>query len=148
MDEIDNKILKILAQRSNMTMTDIAGHINLSVPATAKRINKLSENKIIEHYSLVINPNAVGKPMLAHIFIVLERLTYVNEFMRLVNSDKDILECFAIAGEFDYILKVCAKNMLDLEQKIIKLKEVKGVRKTNTIIVLYTHKYLHTILPD
>ena len=148
LDDIDAKILEMLAENSHITATDLAPLIGLSVPATNKRINKLSAANIIERFTVCVSPEEVGKPLLAFINIVLERLTYVDDLLRVLNTDKDILECFAVAGEFDYIVKVRAKNMLDLENKILSIKEIEGVTKTNTIISLYTHKYLPTILPD
>jgi DNA-binding Lrp family transcriptional regulator len=103
---------------------------------------------VIERFTVSLNPELIGKPMLAFMFVILEHFTYMDELMKVVTADKDMLECYAIAGEFDYILKIRARDMSDLENKIVKVKAIKGVRKTNTIISLLTHKYRLTALPD
>lgn len=148
LDEIDVSIICILSRNANITATELSERIRLSIPATNKRISKLIASGIIDQYTVILNPEKIGKPLLAFIFIVMERLTYLDNLMEYVQQDQDVLECYAIAGEFDYILKVRAKNMMNLEKKIISIKEVKGVMKTNTIISLYQHKFFPTVLPD
>lgn len=148
LDEIDLKVLKLLSENANMTATDIAARIGLSIPAANKRISKLTVSGIISQYTIIVDAEKIGKPLLAFILVVLERLTYFDKLMECVQRDQDVLECFATTGEFDYIVKVRAKNMSDLEKKIIAIKEVKGIVKTNTMISLDSHKYLPSVLPD
>ncbi len=148
MDAIDSKLITLLSENANMTATEMSSIIGLSVPAINKRISRMVEAGIISRYTVMIDPDTIGKSLLAFMSVILERLSYIDHLMRCVNDDQDILECFAVAGEFDYILKIRAKNMLNLENKICKIKEVQGVVKTNTTIVLYTHKSMPSVLPD
>jgi len=147
-DEIDRRIIRILSENANVTATEISERINLSIPAVNKRIAKLVASGVISRFMVIIDPYLVGKPMLAFIFITLERLCHFDELMEYINTDPDFLECHAITGEFDYIVKVRSKDTLDLEKKLLGLKDVNGVVRTNTTISLDTHKYLPSVLPD
>ncbi|MEG1548512.1 MAG: Lrp/AsnC family transcriptional regulator [Clostridia bacterium] len=148
LDDIDSKIIELLSENANMTATEISGKVGLSVPAANKRINKLLDCGIIEKYTIILDADKIGKPMMAFISVILDRLSYMDGLMKYVKSERDVLECFAVAGDYDYIIKIRAKNMLDLENKIIRIKEIKGVAKTNTTIVLYTYKNISSVLPD
>lgn len=148
MDAIDSKLIRLLSANANVTGSELAGVIGLSIPAVNKRIAKMVESGLIDRYTVIMNPNSAGKPLMAMMLVVLERLSNLSYLMECINGDQDILECYAVAGEYDYILKICAKDMMDLEEKICKIKEVRGVVKTNSIMVLCTHKQLPSVLPD
>lgn len=68
--------------------------------------------------------------------------------MDYAENDPDILECYSITGEYDYILKICAKDIDSLERKILDLKKKKGVLKSHTMISLMEHKFVPTVLLD
>ena len=148
MGEIDIRIIRILSENANVTATEISEKINLSIPAVNKRIAKLVNSGVISRFMVIIDPYMVGKPMLAFIFIILESLSHFDELMECIDADPDFLECYATTGEFDYIVKARSKDTLDLEKKLLKLKGVDGVVRTNTTISLFTHKYLPSVLPD
>jgi len=147
-DDIDTRILELLAKQGKSTATEIASEVNLSVPAVNKRINKLSKNGVIEKYTISINPQMIQKPLLAFVFVEFGSLDYLERLKEFVRKDKDILEFFTVAGNFDYILKMCAKDMDDVDKKLAALKGLKGVIRTNTYITLASHKYEPTVLPD
>ena len=60
----------------------------------------------------------------------------------------DILECYAVTGDYDYIIKICAADMEHLEEKLLRLKGQKGVMKSHTMLSLMEHKFSPTALPD
>ena len=147
-DEIDVRILEILAEHGNATSTEIASRIKLSVPAINKRINKLSKSNVIEKYTISVNAQMVSKPLMAFIFIEFEGYEVFDKLFAVVKDDKDFLEFYTITGDFDYILKVRAKDMLDVERKLARIKAVTGVTRTNTMFTLIAHKNEPTVLPD
>ncbi|HHW93081.1 MAG TPA: Lrp/AsnC family transcriptional regulator [Clostridiaceae bacterium] len=148
MDEIDKQIMHILSKNSRISATDLAPLIGLSVPATNKRIQKLQENGIIECFTIIPNAEKLSKTLIAFIFVTINRFSEFPKLIEHVKSKIDILECYAITGDFDYILRVCAKDTACLEQMLMELKNLDVVVKTNTVIVLYKHKYEPVILPD
>ncbi|HNZ62709.1 MAG TPA: Lrp/AsnC family transcriptional regulator [Bacillota bacterium] len=148
MDNIDKNILHLLSQNSRMPATEIAHMIGLSIPATNKRIQRLKDNCTINRFTIETNPEHIEKTVSAFVFITISQFRDLPKLIDHIHSKPDILECYAITGEFDYILRVCAKSTGHLEQMLLELKKLDVVVKTNTVIALYTHKYKPVILPD
>ena len=72
----------------------------------------------------------------------------IDAFMQYVEKEPDIMECYAVSGEYDYILKVCAKDIKSLDKKLLQIKGQNGVIKSQTMISLMEHKLKLTVLPD
>jgi len=148
MDNTDKKILKILAEDANTSATEIGASVNLSVPAVNKRILKMKNEKVIRSFTITTDEKAVSKPIIAFIMIVVRYSDSVDSFIEYLCSDVDVLECYAVSGEYDYLIKICAKDIEQLENKLLKLKRHKGVVKSHTVFSLMEHKFRPTILPD
>ena len=110
-------------------------------------------NRAVAKYSvekriLVITDNKkIGKPILSFVLITLKSIEHTEPFFSYVEGDRDILECYAITGEYDCLLKICAASMEELDKKLAILKMRNGVAKSYTMLSLTTHKYAPTILP-
>ncbi len=148
MDNIDKKILTILSKNADVSATEIGRQVNLSVPAVNKRILRMSNDKLIDFFTIVTNPKKLNKTITAFVFIVIQYGDNINDILDYAEKDPDILECYSITGEYDYILKICAKDIDSLERKILDLKKKKGVLKSHTMISLMEHKFIPTVLPD
>ena len=148
MDQIDKSILHILANDAGAQTLEISRAVNLSVPATNKRIARMKKDGVIVANTVLTDGEKVGKPVLAFIFVVLQYAEGVTAFLDFVQKEQDILECYAISGGYDYILKVCAEDIKKLEQKLLTIKGHKGVVKSQTMISLMEHKCKPTVLPD
>ncbi|MBE6602386.1 MAG: Lrp/AsnC family transcriptional regulator [Ruminococcaceae bacterium] len=148
MDQIDKKILHILAGDAGVQTVEISRAINLSVPATNKRLSRLKKDGVITSYTVLTDGEKVGKPVSAFILVVLQYAQGVENFMDFVQAEADILECYAISGGYDYMLKVCAKDIKELEQLLLRVKGQNGVVKSQTMISLMEHKCKPCILPD
>lgn len=68
--------------------------------------------------------------------------------MELVRGDPDVLDCHAVTGEYDYILHICARDIGELEKKLLTLKSRCGLAKSYTLLSLMEHKHQATPLPD
>jgi Lrp/AsnC family leucine-responsive transcriptional regulator len=147
MDATDKKILQLLAENAYATTTQIGSIVNLSVPAVNKRIAKLRENGTIRSVTVLTDPKKVGKPILAYVLLVIQYGTSVDKILDYVNQDPDILECQAVTGEYDYIIKICAASVEEFEEKLLYLKKQKGVLKSHTMLCLQEHKCKPTVLP-
>lgn len=148
MDLIDKKILKILSNNAGISASEISNEINLSVPAVNKRILKMKKDKIIRKFTVITDEKKVEKPIIAFIFIVMQYSDEVEKLLHHIQKDSDILECYAVTGEYDYLIKVCAKDVRSLEDKLLELKRKKGVIKSHTMLSLMEHKFEPTILPN
>ena len=148
MDGTDRKILEILSQNANATSTEIGERVNLSVPAVNKRIQRLQKEQVIRRFTILTDGKKIEKPILAFILIVLRYSDGAEALQEYIEKDPDVLECYAVTGEYDYLLKVCAKDVESLEEKLLKLKRQKGVMKSHTMLSLQEHKFAPAILPD
>lgn len=147
LDELDKKILRALSLDGSATATQIGVQVGLSVPATNKRIAKLRQSGVIRRFTVLADPEKVGKPLLAYVLIVVGS-TENEKLLRYISMDPDILECSAVTGEYDYLIKICAKDVQTLEDKLLCLKKQKGVAKSHTMLSLMEHKFEPSVLPD
>ncbi len=148
MDEIDLKIIKILSRNANITATAMQKELNLSIPAINKRIQTLRNSGIIKQFTILTDGKKIGKTIIAYVFIVLQSSDYMDALLEYANTDVDVLECSAITGEYDCLLKVCAESIEKLDEKLMYLKKHKGIIKSNTMLSLTTYKYSPTIFPN
>ena len=148
MDQIDRKLLQILSQNAAATATEMVPQVNLSIPAINKRIQKLQKTGVIRRFTIQVEPAKVGKPICAFILVVLHRSSQIDSLMEYIQSDPDILECYGITGEYDYMLKVCTADVASLQKKINHLKKVSGVVKSHTMMTMMEYKNEVSALPD
>jgi len=141
MDAIDIKIIDVLKENSRSTASEISKRVNLSIPAVAERIRKMEEADIIEEYTIRVNKVKMNLKLLAFVFVNIDETENVEEFRKAIVKYDSVLECHHVAGEYDYLLKVIVEDTGSLEYFISHtLKKIKGVNKSNTIIVLSSQK--------
>lgn len=148
MDTIDKRILAIIAEDSSISATRLGDLVGLSIPAVNKRLAKLRSEGIIKTSTVITDPKRVGKSVTAFILIAAKYGEGITAFLDYVSGDPDVLECYAVAGEYDYLIKVCAGDVESLENKLLYIKSRKGVLKSYTMLSLMEHKYKATVLPD
>ena len=82
LDNKDIHILEILQTDGRATASDIAKKIKLSIPAVGERIKKLTEKKIIQKFTAILDPKNVGLDLTAYVFIVSEHSDHYDEFIK------------------------------------------------------------------
>lgn len=112
-DQIDGKILELLQRNSRVSNQDIATQVGSSVSSVWRRINALEEAGVIQGYGLTVSPEKMGYQETILLQVSLQRHSddYIEQFIGLVESIPEILECYATTGEYDYVLKVLATDM-------------------------------------
>lgn len=148
MDVIDYQILACLKENSRENATNIGSKINLSTSAVIERIKKMENSGLIEKYTTLINQSALGRELMAFIYVSLEHPKYYEGFVKLINENDSVAECYYIAGDFDFILKVVTKTGKMLEEILNYIKFISGVSMTRTSVVLSTNKRDVCLLPD
>ena len=147
-DAVDGKILKLLSENAAATATEIGEAVNLSIPAVNKRILKLRESGIIRSYTVLTDEKKVGKPICAFILLAVRYGEGAEALQKYVKDDPDVLECYAVTGDYDYLIKICAESIEALEEKLLFMKKQKGVIKSHTMFSLQEHKFSSTVLPN
>lgn len=148
MDIIDYQILTCLKENSRENATNIGAKINLSTSAVIERIKKLETSGIIQQYTTIINQNALGRDLFAFMYVRIEHPKYYENFVKQINNNNSVAECYYIAGDFDFILKIITKTGKALEEILTYVKGISGVSLTRTSVVLSVNKCDVCLLPD
>lgn len=147
MDETDVKIIRELAADADKSASEMSCTVNLSVPAINKRISKLKADGTIKKTTIITNGKIIGKPVMAFVLITVESFARSEELIAALKEEEDILEFYAVSGEYDYILKLCAADVDDLETKLLRIKSAGGA-KSLTMMCLREYKSEAALLPD
>ncbi len=143
MDKIDAKILEIVQKDGSITNKDLASKINLSPAATLSRVNKLKKSGIIKLFTAVLDEKKLDYDISTITFVNLaphNRKTSDN-FIKNIQKIPQIQECHNITGNWDYMLRIVAKDMQSYKDFVIdQLLEIAGVNKIETIMILNTEK--------
>lgn len=136
MDILDQEILNCLAQNSREKASVISRRINLSVSAVLERIRKMEKQGVILGYTVNVDKRKLGFGMQAIMEVGLEHPVYCDEFAQMVTDIPEVADCYYLNGDFDFILRMFAKDPEDLERIHKKIKECRGVGKTRIYTVL------------
>ena len=148
MDYIDYKILKELKANAREKASVISEKIGLSVSTVIDRIRKMEDSGIISGYTVEINQKKTGNDMTALMEVSLEHPKYYDEFTEMIRNNSNIVDCYYLTGEFDFILKVITDSSDSLEMIHRNIKSMDGVSATNTHFVLKSVKNEFSILPN
>jgi Lrp/AsnC family leucine-responsive transcriptional regulator len=145
----DRKAIALLLRRGRATWAELGGVLHLSPPAAADRVRKLEQKGVIRGYSAVVNPDAVGYPLLAFVLVTLGTQRRRTAFRKAIQQMGEITECHHVAGDGDYLLKVRCRSTSDLDRILVReLKDRLGAAQTRTTIVLSTLKETTTLPLD
>ena len=139
LDDKDLLLLQFLQDDARISNAELARRVDLSPPGLQKRLRRLEESGIVERYVTLLNREAVGYDMLCFVQVTLRRHepNAIARFRHLVQEMPEVLECFHVTGEYDYLLKVVVHNRKHLEQFLMEsLTPVPGMDTIRTSLVL------------
>ncbi|MGY4572642.1 MULTISPECIES: Lrp/AsnC family transcriptional regulator [Bradyrhizobium] len=149
LDRIDIKILNELQQNASLTNVELASRVNLSPSPCLARVKTLEKLGVIDRRIAVLDPAVLGIGVTAFISIKLEKQVQVSldNFTRAIDRLSQVMECYLMTGDSDYLLRVMASDVEDLEDLIVnKLSRIPGVCsiRSNLALKRISHK---TVLP-
>ena len=139
LDQIDLKILKILQENAKITNLQLSAEIGLSPAPTLERVKKLETAKLIKGYYTQVNEEALGIGIKAIIQITLTRQleNAISNFKKEINKIPEIMECYQVTGNADYILIALLKDIRDFENLISqRLSKVEEIGQMQTMVIL------------
>jgi DNA-binding Lrp family transcriptional regulator len=148
-DEIDFAILRALQKDGHLTNVELARTINLSPPATHARVRRLEQHGHIRGYAAIVDREKAGFDLLCFVQVSMQlhQQEQVEQFRAAIRQMPEVLECHHITGEYDYLLKVVARDRKDLEQLVVgKLTPIPGVARIHTSLA-FTEVKSTTALP-
>ncbi len=147
-DAIDKKLLEYIQTDSKQTNKELANKLNLSVTAVYERIKKLEKEGFINKYVALVNKKQVDKSFVAfcHIKLIQHAQDYVVKFEKEVTNLNEVLECYHISGDYDYLLKVLVKDMVAFREFMVnKLTSINHIGSTHSMFVINEVKYTTAI---
>lgn len=140
LDDLDNKVLRILQKEGRTKRNELAEAAGLSIPAISERLHKLEEKKIIEGYYAKLNRKAFGYDIMAYILVMMDSSKHYKSLISHIEKLPQILECHSVLGEGSHLLKAISKNTESLEKLLSEIQSWPGVTATKTTFVLSTIK--------
>ncbi|GDX45337.1 MAG: Lrp/AsnC family transcriptional regulator [Saprospiraceae bacterium] len=143
LDKTDLKILHILQENSKITNLDLSKKIGLSPAPTLERVKKLENTEIIQSYHAKVNQQAIGLNVKTFVQVSLawQKDNALNNFMAKVQEIDEIVECYIITGEADFLMKIVCKDIPTYEQLLFKtLSQIEEIERLKTLMTLSTIK--------
>jgi len=149
LDEKDMAILKLLQNNAKMTVREIASAVHLSPTPVHERIKRMEDNGIIQQYTTMINPAKVRKGLMVICYVSLNmhNKNAGLKFIKSVNELDEIVECYSISGEFDFMLKVMAENMESYYNfHVNQLSQIENINHIQSIFVMGVIKQTYKLV--
>jgi Lrp/AsnC family leucine-responsive transcriptional regulator len=141
---VDRKILRALQEDGRMTVQALADRVGLSASPCLRRIRQLERAGIIAGYSATVDQKAVGLPVSVFIWIKLERQRSgeIDAFGAAISPWPEVMECYLMTGQFDFLLRVVCADLAAYEQFLReRLTQVEGVASIESSFSLGQVKY-------
>ena len=149
LNEIDLKILSHLQNNARLTNVELSEHIHLSQSPCLRRVRNMESSGIIQGDVALVDQNAVGLPVSVFVNVRLEKQIEraLEKFEEIVQDWSEVMECYLMTGDSDYLLRVVASDLAAYERFLMdKLTCVPGVASINSSFALKQVTY-KTALP-
>ncbi|MBN8784823.1 MAG: AsnC family transcriptional regulator [Sphingobacteriales bacterium SCN 48-20] len=149
LDEKDRAILRLLQQNARMTVKEIAEAVHLSPTPVHERIRRLESSGIIRQYAALLDPAQLGKRLMVICYVSLKQhnKNAGSRFIKAINELDEVIECYNISGQFDFMLKVMAADMDDYYHfHVDKLSQVENMGQVQSVFVMGVIKQTHQLL--
>jgi Lrp/AsnC family leucine-responsive transcriptional regulator len=141
LDRYDKSILQALQKDGRISNVHLANLVSLSESACLRRVRALEENGMIDRYTALVSQSRAGLAgdVFVHIGLHREEQSELAAFEGAVKSIPEVMECYLMTGEFDYLLRVVVRDMADFE-RIHKeaLTRLPGVARVNSSVAIRT----------
>ena len=134
-DDSDKKILKYLQEDCKQTTKELAYKLGLSVTAVYERIKKLENSGVISKYVAIVDKKKIDNKfvVLCHVKLTQHKKEFVMQFEKEVLNLHEVTECFHVSGDYDYILKICVRDMEDYRNFMLsKLTTLQHIASTHS----------------
>ncbi|MCP4207112.1 MAG: Lrp/AsnC family transcriptional regulator [Shimia sp.] len=143
MDRLDIRILSILQKDGQISMARLSEQVGMSLSACHRRVKLLESEGKISHYAARLNRKSVGLEIQIFLEVKLSSLQRADiaAFETAIHEMPEVLECHLISGEFDYLIRVAAKNTESYDTLYReRLTMIPSVAQLNTLLCLSTVK--------
>ena len=149
LDAIDRKILENLQNNARMRNVELAEKVGLSPSPCLRRVGNLEETGVIRGYATLVDAEAVGLPVSVFVSVTLEKQIekVLEKFEKEIRARPEVMECYLMTGDFDYLLRVVTADLGAYERFLIEhLTRIPGVASIKSSFALKQVTY-RTALP-
>jgi len=149
LDQKDLAILKLLQDNARITVKEVSDKVNLSTTPVYERIKWMEETGVIKQYATLIDPAKLNKSLMVIVYVSLKQhnKTAGSKFVKTINEMNEVLECYSISGEFDFMLKIMVKDMnAYYDFHVNRLSEMENIGNVQSIFVMGIVKDTHALL--
>jgi Lrp/AsnC family leucine-responsive transcriptional regulator len=137
-DDVDRLLVDALRANARATYAELGRRVGLSAPAVHERVQKLEAAGVIAGYHAAVAPESLGYAMNALIGVFLNDSADTDDVTAALRAERAVEDCWFVAGEETFVVKVCVPAVADLEVAIRQLNAIRGVARTRTTVVLST----------
>ena len=144
LDEIDLKILKRLQENGKITNLQLSKDIGLSPAPTLERVKKLENNGFIQSYHALVDESKLDLGIAAYmqISLIRQRDNAINNFIDQIKEIDEVMECYNVTGQADYLLKIVVKDIQAFDTLVKeKLTPIEQIRNMHSMVVISKDKY-------
>ncbi len=148
-DQKDLAILKLLQHNARITVKEISDKVNLSTTPVFERIKWMEETGVIKQYATIIDPGKLNKRLMVIGYVSLKQhnKTAGSKFVKAINEMSEVLECYSISGEFDFMLKIVVEDMnAYYDFHVNRLSELENIGNVQSIFVMGVVKETHVLV--
>jgi Lrp/AsnC family transcriptional regulator, leucine-responsive regulatory protein len=148
-DEKDRAILQLLQENAKLTVREIAHQVHLSPTPVHERIKRMEDTGVIKQYAALVDHSKVKKGLMVicYVSLIEHNKRSGAKFIKVVTDLEEVIECYNISGEFDFMLKVAVENMdAYYDFHVNKLSQVENIGKLQSTFVMSVIKQTHQLI--
>src|ERR1044071_6977381 len=149
LDEKDQAILRLLQHNARITIKEISDKVHLSTTPVHERIKRMEDTGVIKQYATLVDHTKVKKGLMVICYVSLRQhnKSAGAKFIKMVQEMNEVIECYNISGEIDFMLKVMAENMDDYYNfHVNKLSESENIGHVQSVFVMGVIKETHVLV--
>lgn len=149
LDKMDLGILKLLQQNARITVKEIAEQVHLSTTPVHERIKRLEQNGVIKQYATLVDFTKVKKGLKVICYVSLKEHSKNSglKFIKAINELNEVIECYNISGEFDFMLKVVCEDMNSYyDFHVNRLSQMDNMGNVQSVFVMGVIKETHQVI--
>lgn len=149
LDRTDISILKLLQENARATVKDIAAKVHLSTTPVHERIKRMEQSGVIKQYATLVDHTKVKKGLMVICYVSLKEHSKNAgiKFIKSINALNEVIECYNISGEFDFMLKVVEENMDSYyDFHVNRLSQIENMGNVQSVFVMGVIKQTHQLV--
>lgn len=149
LDKTDLAILHLLQQNARITVKEISAKVHLSTTPIHERIKRMEESGVIKQYATLVDHTKVKKGLMVICYVSLQQHSKIagDKFIKTILELNEVVECYNISGEFDFMLKVVSEDMnAYYDFHVNKLSQIENMGHVQSVFVMGIIKQTHQLV--